>query len=337
MWPTARPCCAASATSSRALGRVLFVFLDGFGLGPAGPQNPLSVYKWPRLSPIVGARPVLGETVREVARLLIGVDATLAVEGTPQSATGQVSLFTGRNAAKELGFHLAAYPNRLLQGMLEQDNILKHVADAGGRATFANAYSAEYFEAVAAGKVRHSATTLSVLAAGLPFRLLDDLLAGRAVFWDITNAELRQRPGHEQVPLVEPEVAGGRLARLAAEHDLVLYECFQPDRLGHRKDAEAALAFLSDLDCFLGAAIASLPRDASLVLCSDHGNLEDMAYGGHTRNRVPLLVVGPAAEDFAGAADITHVAPAIYRTLGLDGGATSPRGPSAAGGRAGRD
>lgn len=280
---------------------------------------------------------MLGETVREADRLLIPLDATLGVEGTPQSATGQVSLFTGRNAARELGYHLAAYPNRLLQGILNEDNLLKHVAEAGGRATFANAYSSQYFEAVEARKLRHSATTLCVLAAGLTFRLLDDLLAGRAVFWDITNTELQQRPGYEHVPAVAAEVAGERLARLAAEHDLVLFECFQPDRLGHRKDADAALAFLSLLDCFLGAAVDHLPSDAGLVLCSDHGNLEDLSSGGHTRNPVPLLVIGPAAEQFAGATDITHVAPAIYQALGLGSLSTCRPCPCDGGGRAGRD
>ena len=299
------------------MSSVIFVFLDGFGLGPAGPDNPLSQYDWPHLGRLLGARPVLGEWVRAPDRLLTPLDATLGVEGTPQSATGQVSLFTGRNAPRELGYHLPAYPNRRLRAMLDEDNILKHTADACLRSTFANAYSSEYFRYAEAGKVRHSATTLSVLAAGQPFRMLEDLLAGRAVFWDITNAELSSRAGYEHVPLVAAEMAGERLARLASDYHLVLFECFQPDRVGHRRDREAAESFLKVLDGFLGTCREALPESASLVVCSDHGNLEDLAAGGHTRNPVPLIVLGPAARQFAGATDITQVAPAIYRCLGV--------------------
>lgn len=296
---------------------VVFVFLDGFGLGPAGPGNPLSVFDWPRLGEMLGARPVLGQSVRGPERVLTALDATLGVEGTPQSATGQVSLFTGRNAVRELGYHLPAYPNPRLRAILDEDNLLKHTSDAGLRSTFANAYSTEYFQWAEAGKIRHSATTLSVLATKQPFRMLDDLLAGRAVFWDITNDELRRRPGYDHVPLVTPEAAGEGLAGIAAEYDLVLFECFQPDRLGHRRDGEGALAFLSVLDGFLGACRESLPGDGSLVVCSDHGNLEDLTVGGHTCNPVPLVALGPAAGELAGAKDITHVAPALYRSLGI--------------------
>jgi len=317
MWQRGKRCCAGSATSSSRLRAVVFVFLDGFGLGPAGPDNPLSQHDWPRLRQLLGARPVLGEIVRAPDRLLKPLDATLGVEGTPQSATGQVSLFAGLNAPLELGYHLPAYPNARLRAMLDEDNILKHTADAGLKSTFANAYSSEYFRYAEAGKIRHTATTLSVLAAGQAFRMLDDLLDGRAVFWDITNAELRARPGYGHVPLVAAEVAGERLARLARGYHLVLFECFQPDRLGHRRDRETAGAFLDVLDAFLGSCCASLPAGASLVVCSDHGNLEDLTAAGHTLNPVPLIVLGPAAPEFAEATDITQVAPAIYRSLGL--------------------
>jgi 2,3-bisphosphoglycerate-independent phosphoglycerate mutase len=59
-----------------------------------------------------------------------------------------------------------------------------------------------------------------------------------------------------------------------------------------------------------------------LVICSDHGNVEDASTKMHTTNPVPLLVVGPAANGFCEAVDITDVAPLI---LSLFGEATAER------------
>ncbi|MGQ9666582.1 MAG: hypothetical protein ACUVWB_04630, partial [Anaerolineae bacterium] len=72
------------------------------------------------------------------------------------------------------------------------------------------------------------------------------------------------------------------------------------------------------LDAFLrGVVMAMRPAD-SLVLCSDHGNFEDLETKLHTENPVPLLVVGPAAEQFRRAHAITDVTPTILRVLDAD-------------------
>ncbi|MGQ9553420.1 MAG: hypothetical protein ACUVWR_04830 [Anaerolineae bacterium] len=299
------------------MGSIVFIFLDGFGLASAGPDNPLSWHGWPKLGARLGAAPVAGEEVQEEGRLLVALDCSLGVEGLPQSATGQVALLCGINAPALLGYHLAAYPNGRLKQVIDTDNVLKHVTAAGLRATFANAYTPEYFEAVVAGTHRHSATTLCVLAAGLRFRMVDDLLRGEAVCWDITNNRLRQRPGYEQVPVVTPEEAGQRLAHLALSHHLVLFESFLSDVVGHSKDRSAANELVQVLDAFIAACAAALSPDSTLLVSSDHGNLEDLSTGAHTRNPVPLIAIGPATHHFTGVHDITEVVPAIYRAFAL--------------------
>lgn len=297
-------------------GRILFVFIDGFGLASAAASNPLSAETMPALTALLGTEPLAGLSVERPGLLARGIDARLGVEGLPQSATGQTSLFAGVNAAAALGSHLPAYPNRHLAGLLRQDNILKRVHEAGLRATFANAYSEHYFAELAADERTPSATTLAVQGAGIPFRLLDDLLAGRAVYWDITRARLAARTGRDGIPLVDAATAAGHLAGLARDHELVLYETFLTDMLGHKCDHVACAAFLGILDTFLGRLADEVAGDGgTLVITSDHGNIEDLATRAHTLNQVPLIAVGPAAAAFRDVASIAGVADAIIRAI----------------------
>jgi 2,3-bisphosphoglycerate-independent phosphoglycerate mutase len=294
--------------------QVIFVFLDGVGLGPAGDKNPFWLAPMPNLRQLLGGPLVDGHVIERPGMVLKGIDACLGVEGLPQSATGQTALFTGINAAQILGYHLTAYPNAPLTELINEHNILKRATESGYRATFANAYTPTYFQLVEEGKRRHSATTLSVLAAELPFRLMADLERGQAVYWDITHRFLNEYL-KIPIPVIEPELAGQRLARLADEHDLVLYECFLPDLIGHRKNVQEALILLETLDRFLAGLLNEMRPTVNLVVSSDHGNLEDMGIGIHTTNPVPLLVVGPGAGAFREAQAITDVAGGIMAVL----------------------
>ena len=238
----------------------------------------------------------------------------MGVQGLPHSATGQTALFTGVNAAQLLGRHLGAYPNAPLTEVINEHNILKRATERGYRATFANAYTPQYFQLVKERKRRHSATTLSILAAGLPFRTLENLKRGEAVYWDITHFYLAGHL-HMPVPIIEPETAGQRLARLSRDYDLVLYESFLPDAVGHRGDPEMALETLDMLDRFFAGLLEEVRPTATVVMSSDHGNLEEIGLRLHSTNPVPLLVVGPGAESFRQAQAITDVAGGIMRVL----------------------
>ncbi len=296
------------------MGRVIFVFLDGLGMGSAGDHNPLWLAPMPTLRKLLGGPLVQGHSVDRPNLLLKAIDARLGVEGLPQSATGQTALFTGVNAAEMVGRHMGTYPDALLTQLINEHNVLKRATERGYRATFANAYTPQYFRLVEEGKRRHSATTLSLLSAGLPFRTLDDLERGEAVYWDITNRYLVEQL-HLSVSIVEPEVAGRRLGKLARGYDLVLYESFLPDLIGHSRNLEKALEMLDTLDCFFAGLLGEMESTETLVVSSDHGNLEDLRVETHTLNPVPLLVVGPGAGVFRRAEAITDVAGGIMRAL----------------------
>lgn len=303
---------------------MLFLFLDGLGLAPAGPDNPLSRVPMPHLLRLLGG-PLVLETVAahspDDGLVLRAVDACLGVPGLPQSATGQTSLFTGVNAAALLGEHVTAHPTARLREVIAEHSLLKRAAEAGKQVFFANAHSERFWDMIRKGRRRLAASTLTAMAAGLAIPTLEDLARGRAVLWDITHEIASSHLGYE-VPLLEAAEAGKRLAHLASEFDLVLFESFLPDLAGHRRiEAEWVLGLLDD---FLGGILAHRSPQTTLVMCSDHGNLEDATTKMHTANPVPLLAVGPGAGYFRQAQAITDAAPAILALLSQEDGGGMP-------------
>ena len=245
------------------------------------------------------------------------LDACLGVPGLPQSATGQTALFTGINAPALVGDHITAHPTAALKEVIAEHSLLKRAAEAGARVIFANAHSELFWQRIRERKLRLGASTLTALAAEAPIPTMSDLIEGRAVLWDITH-EITSGHLSYDLPLVSAEEAGARLTRLTTDYDLVFFETFLPDLAGHRRIEPEFV--LTRLDAFLGGVLAGRQPDTTLVLSSDHGNLEDTSTKAHTANLVPLLAVGPAAGVFRSATAITDVAPAILDLLRADHG-----------------
>lgn len=290
------------------MNSILLLFLDGFGLGKADTNNPLYTYGLPGLERKIGCKLLAGSSVSTSSVLLKGIDACLGVKGIPQSATGQTALFTGINAPSVLGYHLPAFPDQQLIDVIQTHSIIKQTTDIGLRATFANAYSDSYFEKVAQRKFTHSVTTHCVLAANIPFRTTEDLLHDNAVYWDITRAHPNIS---NSVKAISPESAGFHLSTIASKHELTIFECFATDIIGHSTSMEKAVEILTIIDKFICGILDTLPENVSLLLSSDHGNIEDLSVGKHTENAVPLLVVGPSAPFFSSVDRIDQVTPAI--------------------------
>lgn len=243
------------------------------------------------------------------------LDATLGVEGLPQSATGQASLFTGRNGPELLGRHQTGLPGPRMRRLVEEHGLFGRARAAGLAVTFANAYTDTYVEALDAGERRPSVTTVAVRAAGLGLRTLADLERGEAVTWDLCRDRAGRQIGTPLAP-IEAVEAGRHLARLGERHDLTVFETFLTDLAGHRKRGVSADEAIRRLDAALGGIEAEKGPDLTWVLTSDHGNLEDVSHGSHTANPVPLLAVGPAAHHLARMESILHVTPALLAALG---------------------
>ncbi len=295
---------------------ILFLFLDGVGLGDADPAaNPFATADLPHLHRLAGGQRLLaGAPPAESERaLFIPTDATLGLPGPPQSATGQAAILTGRNVPELIGRHWGPKPNAAVAEILRQDNVFRTLTAAGRRAGLLNAYPQRYFAAIASGRRSYSAVPLAVTAARLPLLTDADLRAGLALSADFT-AEGWPEPG---VPALAPHAAGRRLAELAGRYDFAFFEHWLTDYVGHRGSLAEARAVLERFDAVLGGLLEAWDDGAGLiVITSDHGNLEELRHRHHTRNPVPSLVVGAARHAFAaGLRDLTGFAPAIQRVL----------------------
>jgi len=302
--------------------RVLLFFVDGVGIGPADDRvNPFLRARLPVLSELLGWIPTLeGLSDPDAQRpasddvRLLPLDATLGVDGLPQSGTGQISLLTGRNAARMFGRHFGPWPPVRLRPLLARENLLVQAQEAGSRVTFANAYPRGYPEKRAGRLV--AAPPLAAQAAGLLTRHQQALAAGEAVASEIVNDGWRRMLGPHRIPEVTPWDAGITLARLAGEADCTLFAHYSTDLAGHRGGMAGAVEALERLDRFLGGVLAALPADILFLLVSDHGNVEDVR-GGHTRNPALGLAVGPLRAPLPTHPDLTHITPLVLEILGV--------------------
>ncbi len=297
--------------------QVLLLFVDGLGLGRDDPAaNPLAAARTPCLDALLGRKLAgISERVEHHGALLIPTDATLGVNGLPQSATGQTALLTGINAPQLVGRHVTAYPTKELREVLTAHNIFSKVKSLGGSVTLANAFTDEYFAMVEDGRMRHAAITFSALAAGVPLRNLDELRKGQAVFHDLTNARLRSW-GHD-VPEITPHQAGKNLAGIAAGHHLTIFEFFLTDLSAHGRITLPPAVVIEMLDAMLAGVLETVDLNRMLVImASDHGNIEDGEVNTHTRNPVPTLLIGDGRNEVgARIVSIVDITPALVGWL----------------------
>ncbi|GIV78233.1 alkaline phosphatase family protein [Litorilinea aerophila] len=302
--------------------RVIFLFLDGVGLGEDDPAiNPLAAGTYPHLAELLEGRPLTASTGRFSARQaeLIPVDARLGVPGRPQSATGQAAILTGINAPGRLGEHFGPRPDARVRAILDAGSIFRRLRQAGLAAFFCNAYPHGYFEAVNRGKRLLSAVPYAATVGGLSLQNHGDLVAGRALAADFTNQGWREHLGYTDVPVFTPGEAGRHLWQIAQPYHFVFFEHWQTDLLGHRRHLEEAVADLALFDAFLGGLMEAADLAQTLIIvASDHGNVEDCSHRNHTRNPALTLLLGASRERYAAALqDLTDFVAVIEDFLGV--------------------
>lgn len=286
---------------------VMFLFLDGVGLGRAGSENPLVNNRWKSFEMLtngqglrIDAEPVIGENL-----CFRSLDATLGMEGLPQSGTGQASLFSGINAAELAGRHFGPFPHSKTRHLLSEESLFHELILKGLKPHFANAYPDLFFRK-RGKRNRWTCTTLMTRSSGLKLNGEKEVMEGRSL-----TAEIVQEAWREILKLpverITPEEAAERLLLLSAEFDLVLFEYYLTDKAGHSRDGEWSRKILGVLDRFLMRLVSNKNRNDYLLICSDHGNLENLGVKTHTRNPVPLIVYGEGAGRAGNASSLLDV------------------------------
>lgn len=300
--------------------RVLFVFLDGVGIGPARADvNPFVAAgsDLPVLTELLGGHiPTLEEPrIEGSGGRAFPLSATLDVDGIPQSGTGQAALLTGESAAELFGRHFGPWTPVSLRPLVEERSVLRRARDGGLTVAFANAYPRGW--PGPGGGRRIAGPPLAARGAGALDRHEEALAGGRAVASEIVNDGWRERLGHRSLPEVSAREAGANLARIAREAELTLFAHYSTDAAGHLKDREAALASLRRVDQLFEGVLAELDSDTLLLVASDHGNIED-ARVGHTCNPALGIAAGPGSDAASHLTDIREVARFLMEVLGWD-------------------
>jgi hypothetical protein len=278
---------------------MIFIMVDGFGIPPEGFD--CEIYR-------KYASPEFRSLLNEHS---IPIDACLETSGLPQSATGQTSLFCGFNAASLVGAHVQGFPSAALRQTVRERNLFGSLRARGRHVAFANAYVNHTPDQLRELGMRSVTTVMTIAELGF-VRTRDDLLAGNAVYHDVTRITLQPdtkfqkernaRPDRTdgdfpRCPPVSPETAASHLVRIGSEHDLTLFEYFLTDFAGHRRSDELYAESLGTLGRFILALTEERNQhpEMTLILTSDHGNIEAPDTRSHTRNPVPFLFLGPGS------------------------------------------
>ncbi len=255
--------------------KVIMIMIDGFGVPPEGWLK--SVY----------SKFCDREFIETFMHFSRPIDARLGVEGLPQSATGQTSLFTGVNAAREIGMHMQGFPGPSLRRKIAKTNIFSELMRKGKSVSFANAYIRFNLEELALRKLCSVTTVMLESSLGWA-RNVEHMLTGKAVYHDLTRKTLSHLV---DIPEISPETAAENLFDISAENDFTLFEYFLTDRAGHKRDMTMLETILKDLSAFICRISKLLNENTFLLVTGDHGNCEDPETRTHTLNPVPLLVL----------------------------------------------
>ena len=276
------------------------VFIDGIGIGKEDYEyNPFFKYNFKTFKDIFGSIPHLqNQKLESKNAYVFPVDACMGIPDLPLSGTGQTSIFCGVNAPQIIGKHFGPYPYSTLVPIIEEQNIFREFKKKKKKVYFANAYPQMFFDYINSGRRRLSVTTLSCLLTGVKLNRARDLHAGRALSAEIDNERFVNRLNYK-LKIIQPKTAADRLLKIAGQNHFTLFEIFHTDHLGHGRNSEYLEYFSHVLDGFIYSLIKNIHANVTLIICSDHGNYEDLSIKSHTLNPAVGITAGKNAKYLA--------------------------------------
>lgn len=194
-----------------------------------------------------------------------------------------------------MGRHCEGFPGPGLRDLVRQDNLFLQLKARGKKVKFADAFLVESADELEARRFK-SVTTIMALTTAETISTISDLADDDAVLQDLTRTTIRDR--YPDIPEISPIDAAHHLFDIMRAYDFTLFEYFQTDAAGHTLDYERACSVLREFDTFLSTLIRfTQAAGITLLITSDHGNIESMNERGHTRNPVPFIAFGPKETD----------------------------------------
>ncbi len=266
--------------------KVIFIFIDGVGIGNKNKET----------NPIYATKSLVLAKLIDKARFK--ADASMGIEGLPQSATGQTAIFTGINAPAAINRHLSGQPTSSLREIIYRVNMFSRLKSMGFKVASANVYRDEYLIKMldmTDRRNRPSVTSVMGMAASIKFKTVADFIDNKGVYHDITG-EILKESGYS-VATISPERAAQNLYKLSRENNFTLFEHFMTDIAGHRANINYAVSVIEKLDSFLIELTSLMDFEEDvLIITSDHGNIEDVTFQTHTMNKVPVIILGKKAD-----------------------------------------
>ena len=292
-----------------------FIFWDGVGYGKKNSvTNPFFSANLPTFRQLFNGN-LPSHRFRKFSSNLVSlspVNTTLRVPGLPQSGTGQTAIMTGINASKFVGKHFGPHPYSTLVPVIKEKNLFVQLQEMKKTFFFANGYPKRYFDYIFGPRGKVPTIALSYISAGKTLNSHEEIKNQRAISADISGSRWKEL-GHPEIDSTDPLAAGKMFSQFGKSVDLIFFEYFVTDHAGHSQKMPVAVDMLERMDGFIKGMISvcDLEHDTILMI-SDHGNIEDLSVKTHTKNPVPLIVIGKNHSYFSSRIkNLTHVTPAI--------------------------
>jgi 2,3-bisphosphoglycerate-independent phosphoglycerate mutase len=308
------------------MAKLIFIFVDGIGIGNADDSNPFFASKADFLPLYQDSNglPFLPESTP-----FKGIDACLGINGMPMSATGQTTLFTGINTPSIFNEHRDSYPDKQMRKIIRDKNIFSQLINLNFKPRFLNAFpgSAHLFSPANIQLLNNgefyfsqrfkslfkrsiSVTTSMMVSNNMSPFSERDIVKRKALYHDFTNQSLDKEYG---IPNFSPELAAEILYNVSQDYDLLLFEYFMTDFYGHGFDIPDCIDLIQQLNRLIKHLISYMDEGSdTLLITSDHGNLEDGTTQYHTYNPVPLITWGYRSKSLRNSIDsIADVKPAV--------------------------
>lgn len=302
-------------------GSIALIFIDGIGIGEPDPEkNPFFSYPFKLFKEIFDQTPHSGNVpLFASSGVLFPVDASHGFPGYPQSGTGQLSIFGGFDAIREFGGHFGPYAPLSLTDRIYKSNLFKDAIERGYSFRFMNAYPRPFFNYLRKNPRRLNVTAHCMISSGHPFNQARHVHKKQALTAEITNYRWRQKLG-SKVPEITPEEAAKVFNRNMKKADLSVFEYYLTDYAGHKRYDGHVHELCEILDRFISHLVTIFDAENDTILiCSDHGNFEDISIKTHTINPSMFMAFGKHARDAQREIkDLTHIKDFIFNSMQKD-------------------